>query len=776
MGNIKKLVEKTTDLLGIQTNILLFHNNPFRICDISANGDWEGTENKLNSIFGKFINYARINKLYTTPIGPSSDYLLNEDTINDLGRLKQNVSKPNFRLAWKLFWFNEDENVFSGLPKKLSEFRAEGLTNHSLAVFYHFSAIQNSLEYCNGECKKINFKLWDSAFEYWSKVLKDEQFWERINSIAEREKKSGYFDLRNFSILQTKEEVIHTIYNTFIAFPLTLIEEELSSNGGEFYFSQFLSCILKSPLGENSLKEEYAKRIFSVRLNKEISKQFPDVQFLNWANNGEFLKLFETGMDFIDKIHTVTQSIQNESQDKDINTTTFLSEVSSLKNIHSDTIKPLVQTLKSNNVHLNTSVSENNIDKTMFSIMVVGLRVLSELQIDNNIQLILKNSIQEYFDKFNLDRLDPKEIKELNKSLNDFPEFINPLFSNHKYLAQYCFFLEGEFAHPEASIFKTQEKKVGNLTKFYKTVIPRSKLAMDFHEGKISKDKLFKELRLSTKLKLVESAIAEIDIEMESINVKILKMEKHIEPINELISNIEKATSRKIEGIRKNAKKREDEEKDKSKEFLTISKKTAQLKEDENEKKSNLQNSREWYDEAKNWIDETKLGDAEGKVIVVIAICIILGFTLFIRGQGSGGDAIIGAVMSGIVGGGILAFALNFILGYIVLGIYYLFAVAPKQNSYNNCQASLGNISKEIKKVENLIAKRIEKEIEPQLSELEKRSKEEIAELMERLRIPKSQMAEYKNKVKSLVDKKLKLLSPIEVKANNTKHPLYNHF
>ena len=481
---------KKINVLNFPVGIEVYLLNPYRICNISPNGEWKKTGQKLNTEFNKFVAFSKINKLQKTPIGPGAEILFSEIVKKEFNKVKSNLNKAHAKIVWKIFWLNHLEQEYDNLPREIEEIDINNLSDHAKAILYHFLAINDSLNLLHDVSYKFNSHYWEKAFDYWAKVINDPGFWNEIETIIETEKANGNFEFRNYEREKVKEELVYAIFNTLLFIPLKLIEQNLNGDKNRNAerskcISMFLGVILKSHLGIESIRFEQAKQLTENKISKDVTTSIKEIKFKKWADNGEYRELYDNGMSFIDRIHTVTEQLKNDAHDKDIHTSTFLAEIPKIPSVHERVIGPLLEGIESSEILFSDSAKRKIKNLTMFTQLLLGIRILCELNLDVATKGKLLKNIEQINNRFSYQNIPYKTVKELNKELDTFDGVVNVDYLNKFYISHYCYFIKGENADPDASFYKKYKTTKGVVTYTNYTFIPRSKLAKDYHDSKI---------------------------------------------------------------------------------------------------------------------------------------------------------------------------------------------------------------------------------------------------------------------------------------------------
>ncbi|MBN2612313.1 MAG: hypothetical protein JXB00_12200 [Bacteroidales bacterium] len=502
---IEKILKssKKINVLSFPVGIEIYLLNPFRICNISPDGEWSNLGMKLKTGFNRFIAFSKIKKIEKVPIGPDKEFILSDFMQSEFNKLKGNIEKPHAKLIWKIFWLNHLQEKYDKLPRDLEALEIKTMSNHAKAVVYHFLAINDSIKVLDDPKNKINISFWEKALEYWSQTFRDESFTGEIAAIIEHEIKQGNFEFRDYTIEKLINELVDAIFNTVTFIPLKLIEQDLSSSEANLKsrsqcISKFLGLILKSDLGSEKIRHELAKQLTENKISKEVTSLFKGITFKQWADKGDYRNLYDTGMKFIDKIHDATNQLKDDAHDKNIHTSTFLNEVPKIPSIHARVIAPLLEGVESLEIVNSQYVSREIKDKTFFTQLILCLRVLSELNVDIPTKGSLIKNLNDINKRFLFNKLNKEQINLLNIEKRALPDLYNCDICDKYYLAQYCYFLNGEFADPDASLYKTFETNKGIIKFTNYTFIPRSKLAADYHNSKISLDDLSFHIRNKT--------------------------------------------------------------------------------------------------------------------------------------------------------------------------------------------------------------------------------------------------------------------------------------
>jgi len=522
---------KKIEVLGFPVGLDIYFFNPFRICNLATQGEWANLTDQLRRNYNRFLAFWKIKRLEKDIIGPGSDFLLNENFRQDFNNIKADIGKPNIRLVWKVFWADPKQADYDHLSRDLNTIPAEGLSDHSMAVFYHFNSIINALEVNENPKMEVNTLLWKRTFEFWYKTLENSFFWGEIEHIVQSERDRGGWEFKNYNQDDFKKQLIDAVYNTCMIVPLNLIESETDSKKIEENISKFLNVILRSSLGDESIRYKYAKMLAENLISKSVTRSFKSVSFKEWMDEGKYRKLYDTGMAYIEKIHDITYSIELASHDNNIHTSTFLEYIPKIPDIHSRVISPLESGLLSSDIFSN-DLKDKTLNRTLFAELILLFRILTELNIDPGVKYKLIKSADALISRFGYDKLKPSEIKKLNTDAATFHEIYDKNISKKFYMTQYCYFLQGEYADPDGSIYKEFQKQDGIVIRTTRTFVPRSRLASDFHNKKIAKQDIIESRRLKVDH-------GDLNIELETLKQKSKNILTEKEKVDELIHQFE---------------------------------------------------------------------------------------------------------------------------------------------------------------------------------------------------------------------------------------------
>lgn len=548
---------KKVNVLNFPVGVEIYLLNPYRICNISPDGDWKKLGIQLRTEFNRFLAFSKINRIEKSPIGPGEGILFSNLIKEELNKIKANLEKPHAKIVWKIFWLNHLEE-YDKLPRKIEDMDINNMSDHSKAILYHFLAINDSNNLLLDTSYKINTRYWEQALHHWSLTLNDDALWNSIEQIITQEKANGNFELRKYTIEIIKEELIQAIFNTLLFTPLKLIELDLTSKTGKKQRSQsiskFLGLILKSNLGTEKARFEQARQLAENKISKDVTASLKEVKFKKWADEGDYRALYDNGMFFIDQIHQVTESLKGEAHDENIHTSTFLTEVPKIPNIHQRVIRPLLEGIESSAIIQDENASREIKDKTFYTQMILGLRILCELNLDIASKGKIIKNIEELNERFLYTKISYKSILKLNQEKGALKEFGNETFLNRFYLTQYCYFINGEFADPDASIYKSYKTAKGIVTFTEYSFIPRSKLAEEFHKSEIDIAAVSDKMRLNKdgdtlneRLKTLKNLIPTLKSQGSELELKLLPYDQEVEETRMKFVQDKKALDRKIE-------------------------------------------------------------------------------------------------------------------------------------------------------------------------------------------------------------------------------------
>ncbi len=566
-------------------DIYLF--NPYRLCNISPDHDWKNSGKQLRQSYDRFLAFSRINKLEKEPIGPGAEMLFNLDLSSELKAIKNSAQKANSRLAWKIFWLNGLQEQYDSIPRNLGDIPIEGLSDHNIAVLYHFQAILNTLELLENPKADFQPHLWVKALEYWGRSLEDEDFWSEIEKVLKQEAAAGNFELKDYDVGKVKREVTEAVYNTVITIPLKLIEQDTSAEQKNKWVSQFLRIILNAPLGDEKTRNRYAKQLIENRISKEVIRASKNMNFQKWADKGNYRQLYDRGMAYLDKIKGTTQQIFTEAEDSRLHSSVFLSEVVRVPEIHTRVAAPLIKAVCSNGIFENQDLDKDRMEKTVFTMLILALRMLTELNVDRPSVLQLQKNVEGFNERYRFGQLSKGEIAELNRVALPLEEVRNPEVAQRYYLAQYCYFIPGEFADPDETIFKKFEKEVGMWTKFFTTAIPASSLAGKFFRGDVDNNSIENQRRRSNYSKIREEKWLH-EARIEALENERQKLAKKIQPVEEMVLKTKQSAKKALDRVEHKIEQAIKQEIDQSTEYRQLTQRQEELTEAIKNKESQL--------------------------------------------------------------------------------------------------------------------------------------------------------------------------------------------
>ncbi len=705
---------KKVNVVNFPVGVEIYLLNPFRICNISPDGDWNSLGTKLKTGFNRFMAFSKIKKLEKAPIGSDKDILFSEAMQAEFNKIKASLDKPHAKLVWKIFWLNHLQDVYDKLPRDAEAIEIRTMSDHSKAVIYHFLAINDSFNLLEDPKSKLNVQFWEKALEYWNNTLNDEKFMGEISDIIETEKKAGNFELRDYSVEKLLNELIEAIFNTLLFVPLKLIEQDLSNSKADSKrrsecISKFLGLILKSDLGTEKLRYELAKQLSENKISKEVTIQFSEVAFKQWADKGLYRKLYDVGMEFIDKIHEITELLKDEAHDKNIHTSTFLTEVPGIPNIHARVISPLLEGIESLKIGNSQSASRELKDKTFFTQLILSLRILTELNIDVGTQGVLIKNVNDINKRFSFNKLTKDQVQSLNSEKTNLKELVNCDICDKYYLLQYCYFINGEYADPDASLYKIYETHKGIVKFTNYTFIPRSKLAADFHNSKINLDVVTEKMRNKVGKDELISRLDELKNTKPQLEKSIADLELKLQPFFTERNNIVKKFSARMEDIAAKIKV-EQQNSRKGTSFLT---KIRPIEIEMNKKQSESDNMPE-----KQNIDKLKkkkrVNSNVGGILLVLSVVYFIG--------------------------SIVSFHFFGLLGLIIIGFIGLVLIGNSEEAVKKIKVEEKKIEDRVKKITKEIEKlkldlknleretdlEVEQLFKPEIHRLEEAEKEEI--------------------------------------------------
>lgn len=515
-------------VLGFPVGIDIYYFNPFRVCNLSPNGEWDPLKKSLQTKYHRFLSLSKIKRIETPPIGPGKEVLLNKTFRPEFEKIKRKIDKPNARIVWKIFWLNHIGDQYKSLPRDIVELSNTNLSDHSLAVLFHFQAIDHTLALIEGKETSFKKHLWEQALVYWDKVMKDDNFWQEIQEIILTETEKGYYEFREHDISSLKQEVISAIYHSVSTIPLKLIEEDLEIAEKEEWISNFLSIILRSPLGDDQFRITFVKRIAENRISKDVVRAFASDDFRSWANQGKYERLYERGMKFLDSIHTNSEALTQELD-------TFNTLTSSVRGfaetpgLHTRAIGPLFDAIQASQITQDQEIDRQDKDRSIFTFLILCLRMLSEFKLDSHSQILLMEEVDWMNNRFSFNKLSTKEKEKLNQAAWQTKDILNSEIPNRYYLAQYCYFQDGEFADPSASIIKKFVKDQTSFTLTSYSLIPRSELAKQVHEKRLSAAEAVDQGRASSQKENLKTQSKILKLEIDSLSSQITEKEKALQ-------------------------------------------------------------------------------------------------------------------------------------------------------------------------------------------------------------------------------------------------------
>lgn len=512
-------------VLGVPVGLDIYYFNPFRVCNISPGRDWDKAKKNLQTKYLRFLSLAKINRLEKPPIGPGKDVLLNPIFRHELEKNKTRLNKPNERIVWKIFWLNHLEDHYKNIPINLEKAKQAELSNHSKAVVSHFLAINHTLDLIEGKEKTLNKSLWEDALIYWEKTLEDESFWIELEEIIRLEIDKGYYELQEYDNNTLKKEITKAIYQSLVSVPLKLIEEGVDIADKNEWLSNFLSLILRSPLGDDEIRFSFVKKLAENRISKDVVRDFASANFRTWAMQGTYKRLYTEGMAFLDAIHSSSLALTQELETYNTFTSSAIG-FEKTPELHSRAIGPLFEAIRASQIFNEKNTSREIKDRTVFTFLILCLRMLSEFGLDSHMQLLIIEEIDWMNRRFSFDKLTAKERSSLNLAAWKTQDIQNENIASRYYLAQYCYFIEGEFADPSAAFVKSFKKEQTSFTQTIYSIIPRSQMAKNVHDRKISPEQALAKRRLATQQIDLKSRTKTLKLEISSLKAQIVAKEK----------------------------------------------------------------------------------------------------------------------------------------------------------------------------------------------------------------------------------------------------------
>ncbi len=534
---------KKVNVLNYPVGIDIYQQNPYRICNISPNGSWKDTGTKLRVGFNRFFAFSQINKIEKTPIGDDAEFLLSDTMKRGYNNIKANIEKANAKLIWKIFWFNHLENDYETLPRDMNLIDPSNMNHHSQAILYHFLAIKETLKILENPQYLINLNYWEKALSKWGATFRDEIFWKDIDGIIQSEKANGNFEFRNYHLDSLKEELPSAIFNTLISIPLRSIENKLNNKytgpkNSENFISPFLKLILKSKLGNESLRIAHAKKLIENQISSNVISELESDNLQKLADCGEYRKLYEKAMHLIDLINTETQNLKEIVSKNSFPDTSTIQDIDAVQEIHERAVEPLLEAIKSFAVMELDNMEREIIDKTFFTQLILCMRILCELKISPSSRAILIKNVFDLSSRFAYKQISKEELFNLNLEKKALAQIKNDDLFEKFYLLQYCYFINGEFADPDASFYKTYKTTKGIVLTTTRTFIPRSKLAKDFHDSNINLSDVKKRMHNNNGKQELKEKQKRLDKKVQILKQQQQQIESTLSVFNKKIKNL----------------------------------------------------------------------------------------------------------------------------------------------------------------------------------------------------------------------------------------------
>jgi hypothetical protein len=530
--NVSDYLTRTSriNVLGTDVGVGVYYLNPLQLCNLSINDNWHDVEERIDNKFNRFYRLYMVNRLKDKFL-TKGDFVMNETVITDeLQRLTQEINKPNSRLVWRLFWLDENQEVLDNLSLNLKDIPdIDKWSNHSKAVLYHFFALRNAMLASTNGKHDYDFHLWERVFSYWDDVLNDDSFFRPIYNIIETQGDAGYVFFNQYNKEALKNELLACVLNTFEVFPISIIEKTRNGVNAETsrILSKFIRVLIQSNIGSIHERLKIIKNIISKRIAHEISHEFVNYDFIKMVKRGKYLNLYNHGMKYIDRIKEITQEVYNEAHDQDLHSKTFLSQVLEIQDLHDLASNYFIKALQAN---VDEGIESEDAHRTFFTQGVLCLRLMFETNLSQDFLMIVTKNLETINKIYLYNQLAFNEISDLNENVIQYVNnsHLGKGVIEKYYGFQYCFFCEGEYAHPDYSIYLQKKEKHGVVTNTLTIFVPRSELGFRYHNNELTKDELLERMKHLTFPDNIDQELREKEKQYANLRDKKEQIEKHL--------------------------------------------------------------------------------------------------------------------------------------------------------------------------------------------------------------------------------------------------------
>ncbi len=524
----------SNSLLGVEISADIIAKNGFRFLSISA----FSSETEFEEAAQTFLN------MYKLDPGVSFHSLIKigyEEfvSLDEVTAIIAKLNDPKFRFINSLFWLQINQQLFDAL-KKSGELNSNHFLNillkhsqeqddtdirilHAIAITYLNLAILNEIYFANGR-KKWNPHYWNMAYQYWSKLLNSNFFWEywetKVTSLDDPGLKST-----DISILRSQ-------------LPLVLLE---------------FSSIFAQEYAKNQLTKNCKYKI-SVIYNSSFEEEIKRKILKSLAQSIVIARLEPLILTIENKVKQHSDKLTRETFDKIFSP--ILNNVIDFKNYLLYGLGFPVEIIESlefdhfidlffKNLNSKLNYDSGNYSRNILYSSII-IKKLLELPLSSALRHKLRLAFQKDKEYLYGDFLD-----DSSRNL-DFTE---------------CYFVEGEQADPDESIemwvYKIEGVKGTSVS--WKTrcvLVPRSKLGAKFHRAQISYEELARQngneevQELIGELKEIkekgQQKVADINEEKDKAVTKLKnEMNLEIEQYNQTVQSEKQNLQKKLSTIKK---------------------------------------------------------------------------------------------------------------------------------------------------------------------------------------------------------------------------------
>ena len=460
-GKIERLLTRPFDMdvLKNKTKMGLYIENPFRLVSLSGKASRQDTESAVSNFNNRYrlLGDKMIHK-NACKLGYCKNGIV-KDPKAILGQLEH----PLKRIFNEVFWFNLSQEIVDLIKSGDSigdrevrniirqAFKNNGNENkalyrHAVAISYHNAAIDNEIDYLLGSAP-LDPGLWERSFKNWAETLNDENFWRHFE---ERIRQINDFRLTIQDVEELKEKIPGIIlsFNSIFAD----VYGNMSRNED---LNRHIKMLTESGFAKNTSRE-MLKNIARLRIDEEIRPMVAMVQ--DQILNEKSKLSYENFKNRLDKVFDVISNIFEPWRKLQYPEEMLCSPVT-------DKLAELI--LKATNEKLDYKGDAQKIN------LIYNLLIFEKL-----LEIPLASST-----RLKLNQEARKVRGILYPDHAHLPETILPTK---------CWFISTEPADPVSGIklkFYMIDKIHGANVSWNKheVMIPRSKLAKDYHDGKISK-------------------------------------------------------------------------------------------------------------------------------------------------------------------------------------------------------------------------------------------------------------------------------------------------